>query len=60
MKDKKLMTQLAFSESKMDFLETELFCIDSLLKQCGFRGGIRTLKLALEEVVRGKGAEGSL
>ncbi len=56
MKDRQLMADLAFSESKVDFLETELFSIDELLKQCGFKGGIKTLKMALKEVIRSKEA----
>ncbi len=56
MKDKYLMSELAINESKVDILETELQCIDELLKRCGFRGGIRTLKLALKEVLKSREA----
>lgn len=41
----------AFLESKLDVLETEFAHLDELLKRCGFKEGIDTLKQTVEELL---------
>jgi hypothetical protein len=42
---------VAALESKVDMLETELAYLDQILIQCGFAEGIKTLKMAVEEIL---------
>lgn len=49
---KKMSNKVAFLESKVDHLETELTYIQSLLVQCGFPEGIKTLKETAEELIQ--------
>ncbi len=44
----------AYLESKVDMLETELGYLDEMLRRCGFPEGIRSLKLAVAEVLKSK------
>lgn len=46
---------VALLESCVDFLETELFQLDLLLKKVGFPEGIPTLKDTAEEILREDG-----
>ena len=46
-----LQTRIAFLESQVDLLETELTTLDDLLINCGFTGGIKTLKSTVEELL---------
>lgn len=45
----KMGNQIGLLESKVDFLETELTQLDTLLREIGFIGGIETLKEAARE-----------
>ncbi|MBX9743914.1 MAG: hypothetical protein K2X08_01740 [Chlamydiales bacterium] len=47
---------VALLESRIDFLETELFQLNLLLKKVGFPEGILTLKDTAEEILREDGA----
>jgi len=49
----------AYLESKVDMLETELSYLDEMLRRCGFPEGIRSLKLAVAEVIKAKEANES-
>ncbi len=49
----------AYLESKVDMLETELSYLDDMLRRCGFPEGIRSLKLAVVEVLKSKESESS-
>jgi hypothetical protein len=42
---------IAALESKIDHLETELSYLDTLLINCGFPEGIKTLKQSAEELI---------
>lgn len=42
---------IAYLESKIDHLETELSYLNRLLIDCGFPEGIATLKLTAEELL---------
>ena len=44
----------AYLESKVDMLETEISYLDEMLRRCGFPEGIQSLKLAVNEVLKGK------
>ncbi len=44
--------KMAFLESRIDFLETELSYLNNLLIECGFSEGIATLKSSAEELIR--------
>lgn len=46
-----LQTRVAFLESQVDHLETELMSLNDLLIQCGFPEGIKTLKFTVEELL---------
>ena len=46
-----LQTRVAFLESQVDHLETELMNLNDLLIQCGFPEGIKTLKFTVEEIL---------
>jgi hypothetical protein len=48
---KELDNKIAFLETKVDLLETELAYIDSILLQCGFPEGTKTLKKTVEELL---------
>jgi hypothetical protein len=47
-----LLTQKALLESKVDLIEAELSYLNDLLVQCGFSGGIESLKVAANEVLK--------
>ena len=47
-----LQTRVAFLESQVDHLQTELFNLNELLVACGFPGGISTLKVAVQEILK--------
>ncbi len=48
---KLLETRIAFLESHVDLLETELTTLNELLISCGFPQGIQTLKSTVEELL---------
>ena len=48
---KELNRKIAGLETKVDFLESELSYLNTLLTQCGFSHGIQTLKLTVEEIL---------
>ena len=48
---KELDNKIAVLESQVDMLETELSYIDTILLQCGFPEGIKTLKKTVEELL---------
>jgi hypothetical protein len=47
--------QVAYLESRIDHLETEITYLDKLLLDCGFPEGIRTLKFCAEELIQESG-----
>jgi hypothetical protein len=49
MNNNKLESKLAFLESQIDLLETELAYLEEMLLRVGFPEGIKTLKAAVEE-----------
>lgn len=49
--DKNLLARIAFLESKVDMLESELTYLNEILTRCGFSEGITTLKAAAEELL---------
>lgn len=54
-----LQTRIAFLESQVDLLETELTTLNELLVECGFNDGIKTLKTTVQELLA-SGSEHSL
>ncbi len=44
--------RMAFLESRVDHLETEISYLNHLLVQCGFSEGITTLKMSAEELIK--------
>lgn len=50
--EKRLKAKIASLESKLDFFETEFINLNSMLEQCGFSGGIQTLKETVEEMLK--------
>lgn len=44
--------KMAFLESRIDHLETELSYLNNLLIKCGFPEGIITLKSSAEELIQ--------
>lgn len=48
-----LQTRVAFLESHVDILETELSNLNEMLVNCGFPEGIKTLKSTVEELLSG-------
>ena len=48
---KELEKNVARLESKLDLLESELYGLDLLLKQGGFKNGVETLKKAVHELL---------
>lgn len=48
---KTLRAKVAALESKLDMLETEFVYLNQILVDCGFSGGINTLKQTVEEVI---------
>ncbi len=48
-----LQTRIAFLESQVDLLETELTTLNELLVSCGFPEGTQTLKSTIEEILAG-------
>lgn len=55
-----LEKKVAFLESKVDMLETEIESLDGLLKKCGFRKGVASLRLAVQELLKSRGPFGIL
>ena len=55
-----LQNKVAFLESKVDLLETELADLNGLLKKCGFRKGVESLKAAVRELLKSRGPFGTL
>lgn len=51
MENKNLNARVAYLESKVDMLETELSYLNSILIKCGFPEGISTLKTTVEEML---------
>ncbi|MDN3504155.1 MAG: hypothetical protein P0S95_01105 [Rhabdochlamydiaceae bacterium] len=49
--NKQLRSRVAALESKIDLLETEFVYLNQILVECGFPGGIATLKNTVEEVL---------
>ena len=49
---KRLIANIASLESKLDFFETEFVNLNSMLQECGFPGGIQTLKETVQEVLK--------
>jgi len=47
----KIIHKLAKAETKLDFYETEFKNLDTLLKKCGFKKGIQTLKESAHELL---------
>jgi hypothetical protein len=43
--------RIAFLESKVDMLESELSYLNEILMRCGFTDGITTLKATVEELL---------
>ena len=56
--NKRLRARVAALESKIDLLEMEFIYLNSILIECGFPGGIKTLKDTVEEVLN-ENAEGA-
>ena len=52
-----LETRIAFLESQVDLLETELTTLNDLLVNCGFSEGIQTLKSTVEELLTSQPSE---
>ncbi len=48
-----LQTRVAFLESQVDLLETEITTLNELLVECGFTDGIKTLKSTVQELLAG-------
>jgi hypothetical protein len=55
-----LQTRIAFLESQVDLLETELTTLNELLLNCGFPEGIKTLKSTVEELLASEHSEGEI
>ena len=51
MDNKELMSKVAYLESQVDHLESELAYLDRILVDCGFPEGITTLKATVEEML---------
>ena len=49
--NKQLRSRVAALESKIDLLEAEFIYLNQILVNCGFPGGIATLKNTVEEVL---------
>ena len=47
----KSLARVAFLESKIDMLESELTYLNDILVKCGFTNGITTLKSTLEDLL---------
>ncbi len=60
MENSVLQKKVAFLESKLDVLETEIDTLNSLLQKCGFRKGVASLRLAVQELLKNKGPFGIL
>ncbi len=52
MDNKNLNARVAYLESKVDMLETELGYLNEILMQCGFPEGIATLKMTVEDMLQ--------
>ena len=48
---KRFKAKIAALESKLDFFETEFQALNAMLQECGFPGGIQTLKETVQEVL---------
>ena len=57
--NKQLLSRVAFLETQVDLLETELSSLNELLVECGFTDGIKTLKNTVQELLA-SGSEHSL
>ncbi|MGD0665240.1 MAG: hypothetical protein ABSA17_05870 [Rhabdochlamydiaceae bacterium] len=57
---KLLETKIAFLESHVDLLETELTNLNDMLINCGFPEGIKTLKFTVQELLAGDYSEGEI
>jgi hypothetical protein len=57
MENKELMKRVAFLESKLDMLESELTYLNGMLVDCGFSEGIETLKETVEEMLSEESSE---
>lgn len=51
MENNQTLSRIAFLESQVDMLESELSHLNELLLQCGFSEGIMTLKMSVEELL---------
>ncbi len=51
MTEKELLNKIAVLESKVDYLETELSHLDTMLVSCGFSQGVQTLKETISEIM---------
>ncbi|MBX7065709.1 MAG: hypothetical protein K1X28_00620 [Parachlamydiales bacterium] len=47
--------KIAALESLVDYLKTEISYLNQILVDCGFSEGITTLKMAVEEMLKGGG-----
>ncbi len=52
MENKNLSARVAYLESKVDMLETELCYLNDILMKCGFPEGIATLKVTVEDMLQ--------
>jgi uncharacterized coiled-coil protein SlyX len=52
MDNKNLNSRIAFLETKVDMLESELQYLNEILTQCGFPEGIATLKATVEDLLQ--------
>jgi len=51
MKDRDLYRKIARLQSKLDMLETEIVYLNRILKRCGFKQGVETLKICALELL---------
>lgn len=49
----KAKSLIAALESRVDMLETELSYVNQILVDCGFPEGLSTLKMTVEEMLKG-------
>lgn len=57
MSTKELHAKAAFLESRVDWLETELHYLHEMLQKCGFPHGVKSLKIAVAELLKSKEKE---
>ncbi len=53
-------TRIAFLETQVDFLETELTNLNEMLISCGFPEGTQTLKSTVQELLAAEHSEGEI